>query len=121
MGDTIKSRLDPLRDLVVDFAVKQVLVFIVAELPFMSFGPLKSITSILISKFLTFVLDNSILGVIFVYIDIKNAAQVSNVEDLRNQIKEAKKRGASKQEMEELDDELAKEAIKLIKFNAISK
>lgn len=114
-----KSKLDPIRDLVIRFAVDQALKVIVSKISFLAFGPLKAIVSFLLTKVLRILIDHTILGILFVYIDIKNSVQVSKVTELQSKIREARQRGASKRELDELDDKLAKQGVLLIKFGTI--
>lgn len=115
-----KSLIGTVKGLVIKVIVKQAMTGLLTKLPFLSLGPLGWITSFLITRFVEFLTDKTILGATLLYIDISNDGKVKAVEKATEKINDAKKQGATNEEIERLDKELAKVGRDLIKFGHLT-
>jgi len=115
-----KTIIGSVKGLIIKKIVEQAMKALLAKLPFLAWGPLGWIASHFLTKLLEFLIDKTILGATILYIDISNAGKVSDVETVIEKIAEAKVKGATNEELDELDKELAKKGRDLIKFGHLT-
>jgi len=117
--DPKKDLIRSIKNLVIEAIVNQAKASIFTKIPFLTFGPFAWIASLFLQKFVRFLVDQTILGATFLYIDISNQIKVRAVETAISNINKAKKEGASDDELRELDKELAKTGRDLIRLSHI--
>ena len=88
--------------------------WLIIRLPFMSFGSLSFIASIILSKIIEKILDETILGIKIAAIEYETNSQVDEVNEIVAKLKSPK---ISKTEKEKLDAKLEQSIIDLIKFS----
>lgn len=79
--------LDPFKATIINVLVKQVMVALVAKLPFLSFGPLGYVASFFLSKLIGFILENTILGINLGIIEVTVNAEVIGLNKLLEKAK----------------------------------
>jgi hypothetical protein len=103
-----------LKETIIKLAVEQFMKWLLVKLPFLSFGPLNYITSYIMEKVITKVVEQTILGVKIMNITREVNDQVKEVEKV---VEKLKTKEITLEEKERLDAELEQRVIDLIKFN----
>lgn len=79
--------LDPYKGTLVKIVTKQVMAALVLRLPFLAYGPIGYIASVLLSKIFEIALDKTILGINLAVIDWKIDQEVSELRELLDIVK----------------------------------
>lgn len=80
--------MDIIQRTLIDIIVRQAMQLLLSKLPFLSFGPLNLIVGFFVEKLVTILVEETILGLNFLYIDIKTEAQLREYNKIMDEIQE---------------------------------
>lgn len=104
---------EALKDQLIKVAVNQAMSALVAKAAFFGFGPVKWLTTILLTKFLAFMIDKTVIGANVLIIKADVSLDVDRMEKAIKKATEAKP-DATKEELDAIDKELKEAASNLI-------